>query len=276
MLLLAIGGTATAQTLAHPGWRGNGIAPEVWWRHGAFVRLAPGTTFASAKDELQRLSDVGADSLILPDVQAGASTPNASVPQGATPATMPFHSSFGTEDDLDALLREAAARRMHVLLTADLLRLWGNAGELRFWLSRGIAGFDVGTVTPAQADTLQLVRDAMNQYAGRRLLLTHVSQDSTAKQGRQRPPGSNGTVVLSIGAASTAGDTLSGDAVEVNSTSQLADVPAHTVVVLDAPLLESDASRSLVKQALASPHRHGQSAGPAAGMQHHRRRTHRS
>lgn len=160
--------TAAAQTLAHPGWRGNGIAAERWWQRAVVVQLPPDTTFAQATASLDTVSAAGADTLLLPDLQPE--------PSGTTP----FASRFGSMDELDALLREISARRMHVLLTAPLLRLANESGELRFWLARGIAGFSVGTLRPADVDTLHVLRSAVDRYPGQRLLLTRLDAAADA------------------------------------------------------------------------------------------------
>jgi hypothetical protein len=150
---------ALAQELAHPGWRGNSIAPEPWYRHTTLVRFPAGTTFAQAIAGMDAMSTVGADSMILPDL-----TPPAGAPH-------PFAGTFGTEDQLDTLLREASARRMHVLLQAPLARLAANPGEARFWMNHGLAGFDVGTVTPADLGSLQTLRTTLDHLPGQRILL---------------------------------------------------------------------------------------------------------
>ena len=66
-----------AQTLAHPGWRGNGIATERWWQHAAIVQLPPETTFSQAMTALDTVTAAGADTVLLPDLQP---EPNGSAP----------------------------------------------------------------------------------------------------------------------------------------------------------------------------------------------------
>lgn len=153
---------AAAQTLAHPGWRGNGIAAERWWQQASIVALPADTTFAGATAALDSISTAGMDTLLLPDLQPSAN------------GALPFAQRFGSADDLDTLLREASARRMHVLLAAPLLRLANSEGELRFWLTRGIAGFQVGPLRAADVDTLHLLRSAMDRSPGERLLLVSL------------------------------------------------------------------------------------------------------
>src|ERR1700733_3638256 len=53
-LLVATG--ARAQQLAHAGWRGNGITPEVWWLHASMIRCAQDVTFADAAKMLDSMS----------------------------------------------------------------------------------------------------------------------------------------------------------------------------------------------------------------------------
>ena len=156
---------AHAQQMARPGWRGNSIAPEVWWRHATLVRLPGDTTFVKATAALASVSAVSADSLVLPDLEPGEGSPQ------------PFAARFGTEEELDALLREASARRMHVLLQVPLARLAAHPDEVRFWMTRGIAGFDAGTVTAADMARMQALRSALDRFPGQRILLARADGD---------------------------------------------------------------------------------------------------
>ncbi len=232
-----------AQSLSHPGWRGNGIAAEAWWKHATFVRVGPEATFAQAAQTLDAMSQVGADSLILPDLQPGA--------------TLPFDAKFGTEDDLDALLREASARRMHVLLRVPLLRIGNNSGELRFWMSRGIAGLDVGDVRPADMDTLSLLRGAMDRFPGRRVLLARVPGESAASS-RDDP------VTLHLVSPGDAGTGKPGvlNAVEITAAGTT-PLPPGSVAVFDASLIESEAGRESVRHALSLRGKRALHQGPA-------------
>lgn len=244
LALFLCAAVAGAQTLAHPGWRGNGIASEAWWKHAAFVRFPADTTFAKAADSLDAISAAGADSLILPDL-----LPTGSAQLDAEGTTHPFDAKFGDEQALDALLREASARRMHVLLGTDLLRLAGNAGELRFWMSRGVAGFDLREVTPAQGDTLQLLRGAMDRFPGRRILLAHVPEN-----GNERPRRQDAVTLhlLSPGEAA-AGQGGAPIAMEVHTADTLeVPLPANIAVVVDAALLTDETARENLRQALAA------------------------
>ena len=162
------------QTLAHPGWRGNGITPQAWWKHASFVRMSPDTTFAEAAHTLDAMSEAGVDSMILPDLQPAADS------------TMPFQERFGTEEDLDALLREASARHVHVLIAVPVARLSAGGAEVRFWMSRGIAGMDAGSVSAGDVSVLRGVRSAMTQFPGDRILLAHTATPAMAKTSERR------------------------------------------------------------------------------------------
>ena len=164
MLCGGVWAVARGQQLAHAGWRGNSIAPEAWWKHAAFVRFNSDTTFTGVARAIENMSAVSADSIILPDLQPPADAP------------LPFDTRFGSEDDLDALLREASARRMHVLLCMPLQRTEGarGAGEVRFWLSRGIAGFDLGTIAAADMDAARALRAALDHFPGQRILMART------------------------------------------------------------------------------------------------------
>jgi hypothetical protein len=165
ILLCLCSTIASAQQLAHPGWRGNNITPEAWWRHTTPVRLPADATFAQVAAALDPISAVPADSLILPDLAP------------PDPSPQPFAERFGTEEQLDTLLREASARRMHVLLQAPLARLAAHPGEVRFWMNRGIAGFDLGTVTAADTGSLQTLRSTLDHFPGQRILLARQQGD---------------------------------------------------------------------------------------------------
>jgi hypothetical protein len=150
--------------MAHAGWRGNGFAPEDWWKQSIFVRFHEDTTFAEVAKGFEPMSAISADSILLPDLEPSAD------------ASLPFASRFGSEEDLDALLREASARRMHVLLRIPLARTQGDRGaaEVRFWLNRGIVGFDLGTVASEEMDAVRTLRGTMDRSPGQRILVART------------------------------------------------------------------------------------------------------
>ena len=176
MLAICIGdGLAGAQQMAHPGWRGNGISNAVWWREAIFVRVKTGSKLAALTPLLDRMVGASADALILPPLQK----------QGGDPASI--DASLGTAEELDALLREASAKRIHVLVTLPFATLGPDvdraAGIVRFWLSRGVAGVDLGAVedSPAALAELRTLRSVTDHFTGQRVLL--AKGDAPAEQG---------------------------------------------------------------------------------------------
>ncbi|SEB75358.1 hypothetical protein [Terriglobus roseus] len=180
MFLGGVCAVARSQQLAHAGWRGNSITPEAWWKHAAFVRFSGDVTFAEVAKSLENMSAVSADSVLLPDLRPPFD------------AALPFDPSFGSEQDLDELLREASARRMHVLVRMPLQRAQGDrgAGEIRFWLSRGVAGFDLGTITPTELDMARILRETIDRFPGQRILMARTpgvaAVSSPARSGTSR------------------------------------------------------------------------------------------
>jgi hypothetical protein len=199
-----------AQMLSRPGWRGTNITPEAWWKHAAFVRLDAQTTFADAATAIPWMSDVGADSMVLPDLLPATET---------APTTLPFAARFGTEDELDALVRETSARHMHVLLQAPVHRLVANQGEVRFWMNRGIAGFDVGTVGAADMDGLRQLRSALDKFPGQRILMARVTANGSAAADAAVANSAAGTRTKHGSAAGSAGISIGHDPVTLHIVS---------------------------------------------------------
>ena len=113
------------------------------------------------------LSDAAADSVLLPDLQPSD--------------TAPFAESFGTENDLDELLREVSARRMHLLLRMPVERAVRKPDEVRYWMNRGVSGFDLGTVSAADMDAVHALRASLDRLPGMRILMAHTpSSDASA------------------------------------------------------------------------------------------------
>jgi hypothetical protein len=268
-LMVTVG--AHAQQLAHAGWRGNGIAPEAWWLHASMIRCAPDVTFAGAVKMLDRMSDVGADSILLPDLEPTAK--------------QPYAERFGTEEELDALLREMSARRMHLLLHMPLQRAISNAGEVRFWMSRGVAGIDLGTVGAGDMDAARQLRASLDHYAGHRILLARTAgqeAQAVASGPRRRGTATADPITLHILSPQDAesGVRHAGEvnAVEIaampvadeKAASAAATLPAAVPYVrslfplllaagapiLDSHLLTSDVGRTSVQQVLAFRNTH--------------------
>ncbi len=223
-----------AQTLAHPGLRGNGIAPQAWWKHASFVRMGADTTFAGAAHILDAMSEAGVDSMILPDLQPAADS------------SLPFAPRFGSQDDLDALLREASARRMHVLVGMPVTRLSAGGDEVRFWMSRGVAGFDAGSVTTGDLSVLRGVRSAMAKFPGERILLAHTTDVPQRAAGAQRDP-----ITLHLASLSE----VNGGQATAMDVTDLSSIPlpsVATALVFNESLLKQEADRSRIHNLLAA------------------------
>lgn len=262
-LLVSVG--ARAQELAHAGWRGNNIAPEVWWQHASMIRCAPDVTFADVAKMLDHVSDVGADSIILPDLQPTA--------------TQPYAERFGTEEELDALVREVSARRMHLLLRMPIQRAINTPGEVRFWMSRGVAGLDLGTLGSGDMDAARSLRETLDHFPGRRILLARTTDaavpvDASAKRKRGVVADPITLHILSPEDAASgvrrAGEVTAVEIAalpesDVVAKSAAEDLPgalphlrsffplllASGAPILDSRLLGSDAGRDALKQVLA-------------------------
>jgi hypothetical protein len=130
--------TASAQSLARPGWSGNGLAPEPWWQHAVFYRIdqAPLPTLA----ELPSLQAFGIDAVLL--------TPPSIQPQPPAP------DSPNAPLDLDDFLFQCARLHIHVLVPLDLAAPDADPGKtlalVRSWLYRGAAGFVVSGLDQLQ------------------------------------------------------------------------------------------------------------------------------
>jgi hypothetical protein len=161
--------TATAQTLAHPGWVGNGISVTAWWQHAVFYQVA--TPPAGSEDEFKYIADrldalrsLGIDALLLPAPQ---------LPPPGTNGAMP------DLEPLDNLLRQASSRDIRVILTiqppnaaADL------TGIARFWLNRGIAGLHIastaGETPEQQTAAVDSLRKLTAASLGQRILISDL------------------------------------------------------------------------------------------------------
>lgn len=164
--------TASAQTLAHPNWVGNGMSTDPWYQHAVIYRLDSTTAAGGAgqvdfkylASRINAVRTVGIDALLLPApmIPAGADGP-------ASPQI----------DQLDDLVRVASNRGVRILLTlkapsasADL------TGVARFWLSRGVAGFYVdapaGSNTAEMQASLQLLRRQVASVVGQRIVISSL------------------------------------------------------------------------------------------------------
>jgi hypothetical protein len=183
LLVLAVG-AANGQTLARKGWAGSGITVEPWWEGAVLYQIDP-LTFQDSKDDgfgdlkgviqrLDYLQGLHVDAIVLSPFQL-------QLEFGRTAGVPAFDPKYGSEEDLDQLVQEAARRKMRLFVDVPMDASHStqqNLDEARFWLSRGIAGLRLTgdareTALPqAQlADRLRQLQKLCATYAGQRVLL---------------------------------------------------------------------------------------------------------
>ena len=157
-LLLVAACTASAQTLARPGWNGSGFNADPWWKHAIFYQLDP----QPAKEivgKLDALQSLGIDALLLPAQDATASDSEA----------------------FDELIRQASRRNLRVLLTLQASSANADlAATARLWLSRGASGFRV--VTPPGQDNqaiVQALRKLTSSAVGGRIVIADFNASAS-------------------------------------------------------------------------------------------------
>ena len=175
-ILAAAFATASAQTLARPGWDATGVNTDPWWQHSVFYKIDPTSTPTDFKDltsRLESLRSLGVDALILPAPNLPTQPANSTAPAPENPAL----------NDLDELIHQCSLRGMRILLTLPT-NLPDPFSVSRFWLSRGVAGLQVAT--PPGADTLftQAVVEALRRITGatvgQRIVLSNLDPIAAA------------------------------------------------------------------------------------------------
>ena len=176
-LTAALATTTHAQTLARPGWVGNGINTDVWWKNAIVYEVNPlnfnptgGSGLHGIAQRLEYIQSLGADVILLTTIQ-----PDAAHAQSIDPA-------YGTLDDLDDLIHESSRHNIRIMLDLDPNIPSADLPNVaRFWLNRGIAGFHVSGTTPeARAQAAEL-RKATNTYMGQRILIADVDPQQHTK-----------------------------------------------------------------------------------------------
>jgi hypothetical protein len=172
---------ASAQTLARPGWTASGFTADPWWKHAVFYKMTrpeSGTPAASGKapsdwltdakslaEKLDSLQSLRVDALILP-------TPGEQTPGEAL-------------DAFDDLVSQANRRGIRVVLA---LPGSGSSSALservRFWLSRGVAGFYVFTPPDGNAQDAQALVDTaraiVSTAIGGRIVISDLTGEPAA------------------------------------------------------------------------------------------------
>ncbi|RXH57811.1 hypothetical protein [Granulicella sibirica] len=172
-LLLASAGFGRTQTLAHKNWAGSGMSAQTWWSRGVFCRVglrpAGGTavTLKTVAARLEALEGAGCDAVVL-----GAL---------GTAGPSPVDAAYGSVEDADAVIEEIGRRKMRLVLEMPVAGAFSGAGEqdltarMRFWLTRGVAGFAVrGDGAPAGSDVpgvVKRLRAVVSGSLGTRVLI---------------------------------------------------------------------------------------------------------
>lgn len=150
VLLCLVCFTASAQTLARPGWAGSGLSPESWWRHAVFYRID--TAQLPTLTQLPSLQAFGIDAILLtPQAMQPAPAPVEAPASTATPdPTAAPAQSVEAPLTLDDLLFECSRLHIRVFVPLDLAAPNANPGDTlalaRSWLYRGAAGFLVSGI----------------------------------------------------------------------------------------------------------------------------------
>lgn len=182
-LLLATVCTASAQTLAQPGWNASGFNADPWWKRAVFYQVTEGSPTSPTA------SDNAASPLSPSTVDFNAITANLGAAQsrGVDALILPMPASQlpdATLDAFDELIRQASTRGIHVLLTLSATSVTSDlSATARFWLSRGVSGFRI--VTPPQTSAqdsqaiVSAVRKITSSTVGGRVILSDLRPDAS-------------------------------------------------------------------------------------------------
>jgi hypothetical protein len=179
-LPLILVATASAQSLARPGFVGSGLNTSPWWQRAIFYRIVESSDspdFKAISARLDALRSLGIDALLLPA---------PALPPPGTNASMP------NLDDLDQLLRQASAHGIRVLLTIHQTSATQDlSGVARFWLTHGVAGLNIvaapGTTPDDAQATVQKLRKLASTVAGQRIVISDLDTANVAPTARQAP-----------------------------------------------------------------------------------------
>jgi hypothetical protein len=178
LLLVLMGATAYAQTLAQRNWAGSGVSVEPWWRRAVFYRIDPATfqdsdgdgkgDLAGIAQRLDYLQALGVDALILD--ASGDSLDNGN--------GMPASEGF------DDLARAAAEHHLRLVVALGAPGSQAPAADAQYlalarsWLNQGAAGLYVPTRALAKVDgaghiaaLLHQLRLLTNSFPGGRVLI---------------------------------------------------------------------------------------------------------
>jgi alpha-glucosidase len=177
----------SAQMLARPGWSGNGMVAEPWWKQAVIYEIYPSSfQDANGKGDLKGITQ-RLDYLQSMNVDAIAISPMY-VPVQAGAGYTTIDPQYGTMEDFDALMREAGRRNIRVLLGMDLdpaaIREKDALESVHFWLNHGVAGFELYASTVPAADVHGVLRDfrkMTDAAVGQRMLVGETSAGTAAE-----------------------------------------------------------------------------------------------
>lgn len=237
LLLTLVAASAPAQTLAHPGWVGNGIAIESWWQHAVFYKVSAGQpgelSFAELTKRLDALRALGIDALVLPAPELPAPGSNGPMPN---------------LDDLDVLLRQASSRGMRVLLTIQPAAGSSDLASLaRFWLNRGVAGLHIATPPETSPEAAAAMVDSVRKLsagtAGQRVVLSDVAPPTdSAPASRPARKGQTNRVATQLQIDSRTGQLSSIDAASLRQFLAQDMTKTNLLLDLQVPRAQSGAA----------------------------------
>jgi alpha-glucosidase len=169
---------AHAQTLAHPGWAGNGVTVDPWWKRAVFYRIDPlrfqATGDASTGDlagivqRMGYIQSLGVDAIIVDTAR------------------------LTSPDGFDDLARTAAGSHVRVIAGLGAPSSQAPADDAKYlalartWLNQGAAGLYVPTAALAKVDgaahvanLLHALRTLTNSSPGERVLLADAAPASS-------------------------------------------------------------------------------------------------
>ncbi len=237
LLLLALLSTlpAFSQRLAQRNWQGSGLTAQTWWPRATLcsidlrtdrTRRVPGLV-----PRLEELQAIGCEALVL----------DVLTPPGGSGS--PVALTFGTLEDTDTLIEQMGRRRMRLILSlpvppqGELSR--PTLGQMRFWLSRGVAGFLLRNAGDAP-DTAAFVHQAHQVAAsalGTRLLLgdgLSLQAAADAAPRRTPAPAAGPDIQLALRHLAPAGDRASIAALRA-ALSSVSATPPLPLLTLDGP-----------------------------------------
>jgi hypothetical protein len=167
LVAAALSSSATAQTLAKPGWVGSGLTAEPWWRNAVLYRISVRSfqdstgdgigDLSGVADRMDYLQSLGVDAIVLEQVGEG--------------------------EGFDDVLSAATPRHIRVLVSMEdgtnsaRMPDYQLVAQARMWLTRGAAGIFLHS-KQSSADAVPLLRrlrSMTESFPGGRVLLAETA-----------------------------------------------------------------------------------------------------